>query len=220
MCMRDRIIRYAKGVIGCAYDRTPSGGVEGNSYNCSYLTFCAYRYAGLEIPRWQGHQNGDGSQSDWVRWNDNWKWNVNELVAGDLVFYGSSPYHTTHVGIYVGDGMQIDSIPDGGVQKRFIYDTFVGGGWPFPFEQEERVVRSMCGFIEVDGSIIYYDGRDLHYVSEPECLAPMNAMATAFTGEPLRTISMSEDDYARICEVIRAGFPVHLHDLNTRYEPR
>ena len=53
------------------------------------------------------------------------------LVAGDLVFYarGGSIYH---VGLYIGDGYIIDSIPSGGVQVRTLYfcDGFCGGGSP------------------------------------------------------------------------------------------
>lgn len=215
---REKILEYARNAIGCAYDTEPSGGIEGESYNCSFLTFCAYRAAGLKIPRWQGHQNGDGSQSDWVRCDGGWKWNVRDLVEGDLVFYGSSPYNTYHVGIYVGDGQQIDSIPDGGVQQRFVYDTFCGGGWPFKIK--EKVTKDMCGFIDVEGTLIYFDGHDIHDVSKPECIEPLDRVANAFTGEPLPRVFLSEDEFARVCQVVRAGMPMHLYDLVTKYEPR
>lgn len=66
MSTRSKIVAYCRRQLGCAYSYTPSGGREGSSYNCSYLSTCAYKAAGLTIPRWQGHQNGDGSQSDWV----------------------------------------------------------------------------------------------------------------------------------------------------------
>ena len=130
MGVREDIVAYCRENIGCDYDYTPSGGVEGESYNCSYLSFCAYRSAGLEIPTWQGHQNGEGSQSDWVRWEGHWTDNPDELQPGDLVFFGSNPYNTGHVGVSLGGWDMIDSIPNGGVQHRTLYDSFVGGGWP------------------------------------------------------------------------------------------
>lgn len=221
MCTRDRIIRYAKGAIGCAYDWTPSGGVEGESYNCSYLTFCAYRYAGLEIPTWQGHQNGNGSQSDWVRWNNNLTTNPNKLEPGDLVFFSvfGDIEDTYHVGISLGGTRIIDSMPTGGVQERELYDTFVGGGWPLE-KKKEKIMRNMCGFIEVADTLIFFDGNELHDVSEPECIEPLNKLATAFSGSPLPTIKLSDEEYARVCEVLRAGMPVHLYDLNCMYNPR
>jgi len=132
MGVRETIVAYARWAIGCAYDYTPSGGVEGESYNCSFLSFCAYRHAGLEIPSWQGHQNGEGSQSDWVRWNGHWTTDPDQLQPGDLVFFGSSPTNTGHVGISLGGTAMIDSVPNGGVQERELYGSFVGGGWPLP----------------------------------------------------------------------------------------
>lgn len=130
MGVREDIVAYCRDNIGCTYDYTPSGGVEGESYNCSFLSYCAYKAAGLDIPTWQGHQNGYGSQSDWVRWAGHWTDDPSELRAGDLVFFGTSPYYTTHVGISLGGYDMIDSVPNGGVQERTLYDSFVGGGWP------------------------------------------------------------------------------------------
>lgn len=148
MGVRDEIVAYAQRQIGCAYSTIPSGGREGVAYNCSYLTTCAYKAAGLTIPRWQGHQNGDGSQSDWVRRAGNWTENVSELRAGDLVFFGTSPYNTSHVGISLGSNRMIDSVPDGGVQERRLYASFVGGGWPLSddVDPEEGVTMTEADF--------------------------------------------------------------------------
>jgi len=137
MGVRERIVAYCRDNIGASYDYTPSGGVEGESYNCSYLTTCAYAHAGLTIPHWQGAQNGEGSQSDWVRWHGHWTTDPDELKPGDLVFFGyydeeRDMYITSHVGISLGGWQMIDSVPNGGVQQRELYGSFVGGGWPLP----------------------------------------------------------------------------------------
>lgn len=142
MGTREQIVSYAERNIGCLYSTVPSGGREWHSYNCSYLTTCAYRAAGLTIPGWQGHQNGDGSQSDWVRRNGHWTTHASELKPGDLVFFGTSPTYTTHVGISLGGNRMIDSVPDGGVQERRLYSSFVGGGWPLKELPEEEVTES------------------------------------------------------------------------------
>ena len=139
MGVREQIVSYCYRQIGCTYSTVPSGGVEGRSYNCSFLTFCAYRSAGIDIPGWQGHQNGDGSQSDWIRRAGHWTVDINSLKPGDLVFFGESPTNTGHVGIYVGSGRMVDSVPDGGVQERNLYGSFVGGGWPLTRLPEEGV---------------------------------------------------------------------------------
>ena len=54
---------------------------------------------------------------------------VNSLQAGDLVFYSYGDREVGHVGVYVGDGQVIDSIPNGGVAVRDVnYMDVVGGG--------------------------------------------------------------------------------------------
>lgn len=135
MGTRDSIVAYCRKQLGCAYSYTPSGGVEGRSYNCSYLSTCAYRAAGLSIPGWQGHQNGDGSQSDWVYRNGHWTTDPDRLQPGDLVFFGTSRTNTGHVGVVSRSGSTpyiIDSTPSRGVAERLLPTAagFVGGGWP------------------------------------------------------------------------------------------
>lgn len=215
MCTRDRIIRYAKDAIGCAYDETPSGGVEGESYNCSFLTFCAYRAAGLEIPTWQGHQNGKGSQSDWVRWVGNWTYSINELTLGDLVFFGVDPYDTFHVGIYADNGMMIDSVPMYGVSERPVIaqSGFVGGGWPFKIEYENEV--DMPKILVCDDVWMYFDGHDIHDMSEPE---DIDTIREVYANIPTQVIS--EETYARLCQILKAGYPKALMELSDKYPPR
>jgi hypothetical protein len=135
MGVRDEIVAYCRRQIGCKYSYTPSGGVEGRSYNCSFLSTCAYRAAGLTIPGWQGHQNGDGSQSDWVYRSGHWTTDKSKLKPGDLVFFGTSRRNTGHVGIVSRSGSTpyiIDSTPSRGVAERLLPTGagFVGGGWP------------------------------------------------------------------------------------------
>lgn len=135
MGVRSNIVAYCRKQLGCAYSYTPSGGKEGSSYNCSYLSTCAYKAAGLTIPKWQGHQNGDGSQSDWVYRNGHWTSDPSKLKPGDLVFFGSSRTNTGHVGVVSKAGSTpyiIDSTPSRGVAERKlpISAGFVGGGWP------------------------------------------------------------------------------------------
>ena len=135
MGVRDDIVAYCRRQLGCAYSYTPSGGVEGRSYNCSFLSTRAYKAAGLTIPGWQGHQNGDGSQSDWVYRAGHWTTDKSKLKPGDLVFFGTSRRNTGHVGIVSRSGSTpyiIDSTPSRGVAERLLPTAagFVGGGWP------------------------------------------------------------------------------------------
>lgn len=92
--------------------------------DCSGLTSAAYAACGYDLYHQSGVQyNRVVSRGNLV--------GADGLVAGDLVFYarGGRIYH---VGIYIGDGYIIDSIPSGGVQVRTLYfcDGFCGGGSP------------------------------------------------------------------------------------------
>ncbi len=108
-------------VVSAAYSLigTPYGTLD-----CSGLTSAAYAACGYSLY----HQSG--VQYNTVAGKGNLV-GADGLVAGDLVFYsrGGSIYH---VGLYIGDGYIIDSIPSGGVQVRSLYfcDGFCGGGSP------------------------------------------------------------------------------------------
>jgi cell wall-associated NlpC family hydrolase len=59
----------------------------------------------------------------------NIKTDVSQFEEGDLVFYSYGDRAVGHVGIYVGDGQVLDSIPNGGVAVREVdYMDVVGGG--------------------------------------------------------------------------------------------
>jgi len=59
----------------------------------------------------------------------NMVYDVDQLQEGDLVFYSYGDREVGHVGVYIGEGQVIDSIPDGGVAIRDVdYMDVVGGG--------------------------------------------------------------------------------------------
>ena len=96
----DSVLAAASAELGKPY----VFGAEGpNSFDCSGLVWAAYRQVGITLPRIANQQ-----------YNATTKINVNDLLPGDLVFYGS-PAH--HVGIYLGAGKMIDA-PDVGKPVR------------------------------------------------------------------------------------------------------
>lgn len=236
MGVREDIVAYCRENVGCSYDWTPSGGVEGESYNCSYLSTCAYAAAGLEIPHWQGHQNGNGSQSDWVRWNGHWTDDPDELLPGDLVFFGDSPTFTGHVGVSLGGWRMIDSVPDGGVQERTLYGTFVGGGWPLEWtpedepepepEQEKqfrKAVTAMSCLIHITdrNTWVWKVGDRIHDLThEDEIENLINNYAVENDGKSMPVMRLTGDWYARLVQSCKAGLPKHLDDLNNKFKPR
>ena len=158
MGVRSTIVAYCRKQLGCSYSYTPSGGKEGSSYNCSFLSTCAFKAAGLTIPKWQGHQNGDGSQSDWVYRNGHWTTDPSKLKPGDLVFFGTKRTNTTHVGVVSkADSVPyiIDSTPSRGVAERKLPLSagFVGGGWPLKSLPADDATVQDFELIKVDMTV-------------------------------------------------------------------
>jgi cell wall-associated NlpC family hydrolase len=80
------------------------GATGPGSYDCSGLTSTAYRQVGLTIPRVSIDQSRFGQPVE----------GLNNLVAGDLVFFGN-PVH--HVGMYYQDGMMVHAPHTGDVVR-------------------------------------------------------------------------------------------------------
>ena len=91
----DKIISYAKGLLGKKYVWAKSGP---SSFDCSGFTSYVFRNAaGVSLPRTSSAQSGYGRTVS-----------KSNLQPGDLVFP-----HTGHVGIYVGGGNMIHSPSSG-----------------------------------------------------------------------------------------------------------
>jgi cell wall-associated NlpC family hydrolase len=91
-------------------------GAEGpNSFDCSGLTSFAYKAAGVTLPRTSRAQYTVGKPVAHGQW-----------IAGDLLFYGSSPSTIHHVAMHIGNGKLVHASTSGvPVQVR---DAPYGGG--------------------------------------------------------------------------------------------
>lgn len=117
------LVDRAFSIIGSAYSWSGyswSGSPSGSAFTCSGVVDYAL---------------GRGSHSSspetlYAEVGSNMVYDTSQLNYGDVVFYAfGGRYPTGHTGIYIGDGLIIDSIPNGGVQIRDVsYMTFVGGG--------------------------------------------------------------------------------------------
>ena len=108
-------VAYAESQIGTPY--VWGGASPKSGFDCSGLVVWAYGLAGLVVPRVA---------------NDQWQAEphvaMDQLVPGDLVFFGSGGY-ADHVGIYVGGGAMVDA-PSTGADVRI--DTIpmtTGAAW-------------------------------------------------------------------------------------------
>ena len=87
--IREQVVDYANEFIGVQY---VYGGMSEKGFDCSGFTQYVMAANDLSIPRTASAQ---GSSLE--------KINLNEAKKGDLVFFGSSSKHVSHVGIVVSD---------------------------------------------------------------------------------------------------------------------
>lgn len=110
--------RTAERFVGIPYRWGGNTVVDG--MDCSGFARAVYNLCGVNIPRTSGEQFRIGQ-----------KIIKDELVDGDLVFFGNSEYQITHVGIYVGNNrfvhapkrgedIKVSPLDGNGFAKRFV----------------------------------------------------------------------------------------------------
>ena len=120
-----RIVELARQYLGVPY---VFGGTDPRyGLDCSGLVQLVYREAGINLPR-----------TAQLQFNATARVSRDELQPGDLVFFARTyddPHDwITHVGIYIGDGMQINAPTEGQVVSiqpvftGFWGSHFAGGG--------------------------------------------------------------------------------------------
>ena len=84
------------------------GGESSRGFDCSGLVQAAYREAGVSLPRVAQDQYDAGPVVSPGQ----------QVVPGDLVFFGTGPGDVSHVGMFVGNGLMVDA-PHTGATVRF-----------------------------------------------------------------------------------------------------
>ncbi|MCC3866849.1 SH3 domain-containing protein [Terrisporobacter mayombei] len=91
----DKVLSTVKAQVGKPY---VYGAAGPNSFDCSGLTYYAYKKAGIYLNRTSRDQAKNGKHVS-----------KSNLKAGDLVFFNSGTNSIKHVGMYVGNGKFIHS---------------------------------------------------------------------------------------------------------------
>ena len=92
-------VDWAMGQLGKPYEY---GGAGPDSFDCSGLTMRAWGAAGVSL-----------SHGADIQWYESTRVSVDELMPGDLLFYGDSVEGIHHVAMYIGDGQQIEASTTG-----------------------------------------------------------------------------------------------------------
>ena len=91
----DTLIRTAMSLVGTPY---VWDGASTSGFDCSGFTYYAFARLGINIPRTADAQFAAGRQV------------VGDPLPGDLVFFQTYDYGASHVGIYLGNGLFVNSI--------------------------------------------------------------------------------------------------------------
>ncbi|WP_329433238.1 bifunctional lytic transglycosylase/C40 family peptidase [Streptomyces sp. NBC_01280] len=106
-----KAVTFARSQLGQPYVWGGDGAAEGG-FDCSGLTQAAYHKARINIPRVAQAQYTSGPHLP----------AKSPLAPGDLLFFGTSPAHITHVGIYSAPGRMIDAPHPGAVVHERAFD--------------------------------------------------------------------------------------------------
>lgn len=116
------MVARAFSILGAAHSMSGyywSGNIYTSYFTCSGVVDFA-----RGLPSWSS-----SPESLWAEVGSRMVYSTSQLNYGDLVFYPYAGRYPGHVGIYIGGGQIIDSIPNGGVAIRDVnYMTFIGGG--------------------------------------------------------------------------------------------
>ncbi len=106
------IIQTSMNYIGVPY---VFGGTTPNGFDCSGYVRYVFSNAGIYLPRMADEQYAVGSYVS-----------MNELTAGDLVFFSTYEAGPSHVGIYLGNGNFINASSSRGVAIDSLNSSYWG----------------------------------------------------------------------------------------------
>jgi cell wall-associated NlpC family hydrolase len=108
-------VAYAESQVGAPYEWGGTNPQTG--FDCSGLVVWAFGLAGVVVPRVANDQ-----------WQDEPHVAMDQLVPGDLVFFGSGDY-AEHVGIYIGNDAMIDAPHTGADVRIEMIPVAAGATW-------------------------------------------------------------------------------------------
>lgn len=132
---RDIIVAIAKKYLGCPYKH--AGADPATGFSCDNFTWYVYNEAGVKVCENPNVNRSYYGQSAYLKSIGKMVYSVDELKAGDIVYFGSSWSNMRHAAIYIGNDQIIHAIDSShGVGTTSLSaeinstHDFLGGGSP------------------------------------------------------------------------------------------
>lgn len=100
------------------------------------------------------------------------------------------------------------------------------GGWESVsihwYEDYESTEETMDCIISIQGrnTLVWFDGININDLTTPADVTVLDKVAKACYGSALPRVMLSEEEFARLCQCIKGGYPKHLKALVDKYPPR
>lgn len=145
---RESLVRTALGFLGVPY---MWGGTSAKNVDCSGLTRCVYFSNGILLPRNASQQARTGKDVRIFNGNGDVDWN--ELLPGDLLFWGKEATDSTaerisHVGMYIGGGRFIHS-------AQVVRTSSLDPSAPDYYDRKPVRARRIVGCVSDDRAFIF-----------------------------------------------------------------
>ena len=85
-----------------------------------------------------------------------------------------------------------------------------------------RMGETMDCIISIKGrnTLVWFDGTNINDLTSTKDVDVLDVIARACYGTSLPRVTLTEEQFARLCQSIRGGYPKHLRALVEKYAPR
>lgn len=105
------------------------------------------------------------------------------------------------------------------VDQDYAYTDYISmGGWPKKSVGEANTDNLMIS-VEGKNTVVWFSNGTIHDLSHPDDMNVLGMVARA-CGCDLRLLTVTPDEYARLCQSTKAGLPKHLEEYNNKFKPR
>lgn len=85
------------------------------------------------------------------------------------------------------------------------------------FEEDEM---HLIISIEGKNTLVWFDGSDINDLTHPDDVAVLDKCYKKATGKEMARITLKENEFARLCQSIKGGYPKHLKAIVDKYPTR